>query len=86
MAIRSAITDPGAVLAKVRELAEGGESQLALHMIDLLAMGTGDEPDVVEARALEAKPCVARSEQVDPYVSRSCYRSSARLLENGTGT
>ena len=85
-AIRSAITDPGAVLAKARELAAAGETQLALHVIDLLAMGTGDEPDVVEARALKAELCVARSRQVDPYVSRSCYRSSARLLEHGTGS
>lgn len=83
-AVRSAISDPGAVLARARELAAAGETQLALHVIDLLALGTGDDPDVVAARSLKAELCVARSEQIDPYVSKSCFRSSARLLENGS--
>lgn len=80
-AVRSAITDPAAVLARARELADAGETQLALHVIDLLALGTGDEPEVAGARALKAELCRARAKEIDPFVSTSCYRSSARLLD-----
>lgn len=82
-AIRSAITDPAAVLTRARDLAEAGETQLALHVIDLLALGSGHEPEVVEARELKAELCRTRAGETEPYVSRSCYRSSARLLDNG---
>lgn len=85
-AIRSAITDPDAVLAKARELADAGETQLALHVVDLLALGDGEDPSVVQARALKAELCITRSGEVEPYVSKSCYRSSARLLEKGTSS
>lgn len=85
-AIRSAITDSAAVLTKARELAAAGETQLALHVVDLLALSDSNEPDVEEARLLKAELCVTRSREVAPYVSRSCYRSSARLLEHGTNS
>lgn len=82
-AVRSAI-DPAVVLARARELAEDSEIQLALHVVDLLALGGGDEPEVVEARELKAELCRARAKEVHPFVSKSCYRSSAHLLERGT--
>jgi alkyl sulfatase BDS1-like metallo-beta-lactamase superfamily hydrolase len=82
-AVRSAITDPAAVLARARELADGGETQLALHVVDLLALGRGDEPEVAEARALKAELCRTRASEVSPFVSKSCYRSTARLLDAG---
>ena len=82
-AIRSAIADPAAVLARARELAESGETQLALHVVDVLALGSGTEPEVVEARELKAELCRVRAKEIEPYVSRSCYRSSSRLLDNG---
>lgn len=81
-AVLSAV-DPATVVARARELAEAGETQLALHVIDLVAVSNGSEPAVVEARALKAELCNARAKQVEPYVSRSCYRSSARLLDKG---
>jgi uncharacterized sulfatase len=82
-AVLSAIADPAAVLARARELADAGDTQLALHVIDLLALGHGDEPEVVEARALKAELCRQRAKEVDPFVSKSCYRSTASLLDRG---
>jgi alkyl sulfatase BDS1-like metallo-beta-lactamase superfamily hydrolase len=82
-AVLSAIADPGAVLERARQLAAQGETQLALHVIDLLALAEGDREDVVEARALKAELCRTRAGEVAPFVSKSCYRSSARLLDDG---
>lgn len=82
-AVRSAITDPAAVLARARELAAAGDTQLALHVVDLLALAPGDDPDVVAARKLKADLCRERQTQVPPFVSRSLYHSSAQLLDNG---
>ncbi len=83
-AVLSAITDRHAVLDRARALAEQGQPQLALHVIDLLALAPGDDPEVAEARSLKAELCAARADQVAPFVSRSCYESSARLLEDGS--
>ncbi len=82
-AVRSAISDPAAVIARARELADAGETQLALHVIDLLAQGTADDPETLEARRFKAELCRVRASEVDPFVSKSCYRSSARLLDDG---
>ncbi|GIT01112.1 MAG: hypothetical protein CM1200mP26_28240 [Acidimicrobiales bacterium] len=81
--ILSALGDPAAVLNRAKELAAGGRTQLALHVIDLVALAPGDDPVVVEARAVKAEMCRVRSEEVEPFVSKSCYRSSARLLDQG---
>ena len=82
-AVLSAITDARAVVERARGLAAAGDIQLALHVIDLLALAAGDDPDVVEARALKAELCRIRAKEVDPFVSKSCYRSSAGLLDDG---
>ncbi|MGI9622727.1 MAG: hypothetical protein ACR2PK_07820, partial [Acidimicrobiales bacterium] len=58
-------------------------TQLALHVIDLLALAPGDEPAVVEARELKAQLCRTRAKEIEPYVSKSCYQSSAWILEQG---
>lgn len=79
-AIRSAI-DPSQVLARASELAEAGETQLALHVVDLLAFGPAHDPDAVAARTLKAELCRTRASEVRPFVSKSCYRSTAHLLE-----
>jgi uncharacterized sulfatase len=85
-AMLSAITDPQAVLDRARSLADEGETQLALHVVDLLALGHGDEPVVAAARELKGELCMTRASEVTPYVSKSCYRSSARLLATGTAS
>lgn len=82
-AVLSGIADPQAVLDRARELADGGDTQLALHVIDLLALAPGDDPIVVDARALKAELCRTRAKEIDPFVSKSCYRSSAGLLDDG---
>ena len=82
--VRSVIGDPDVVLERVRSLAEAGETQLALHVVDLLALADGDDPVVVAARGLKAELCRTRADEVRPYVSRAAYRSSARLLDGGS--
>ncbi len=82
-AVRSAITDPAAVIDRARALAADGSTQLALHVIDLLALDTSDDPLAIEARAFKAELCRARAKEVEPFVSKSCYRSSAALLDGG---
>ena len=52
-------------------------------MIDLLAFAEGDDPAVVEARSFKAELCRSRAKEIDPFVSKSCYRSSAGLLDDG---
>ena len=49
----------------------------------LVALAPGNDPVVAEARAIKAEMCRVRSEEVEPFVSKSCYRSSARLLDQG---
>jgi uncharacterized sulfatase len=82
-AILSAVTDHEAVLARARELHEAGETQLALHVVDLLATAPGDTGIVGEAKALKGELCQARAREVDPYVSMALYWSTARLLADG---
>ncbi len=82
-AVLAAITDRGAVVSNARRLADAGDTQLALHVIDLLALAPGDDPDIVAARQLKAELCRTRAREVDSYVSKACLHSSARLLDQG---
>ena len=82
-AVLSAITDLSNVLSRAKEIAEQGDIQLALHVIDLLALADSDVPEVIEARAYKAELCLLRAKEIDPYVSKACYRSSAQLLDKG---
>lgn len=79
-AVREALPEPQRVIARALELQREGKTQLALHVIDLLANDRGDDPLVAEARALKARLCEQRSEQVSSVVSRHLYRSSADEL------
>jgi uncharacterized sulfatase len=82
-AVLEAIAERGAVLARARELQAAGEIQLALHVVDLLALAPGDGPDLVEARRLKAELCRALGEDSPSFVSQSLYLSSARIIEDG---
>ena len=82
-AIAGAITDPAAVIARAEQLAGDGQVQLALHVIDLVALGDGQRPEVAEARRLKADLCRRRAAEVEPYVSKALYETSARILEQG---
>jgi uncharacterized sulfatase len=65
-------------------LAADGNPQLAMHVIDLVALGPDDEPAVIRARGIKSDLCRARSKQVEPYPSKGLYKSSATLLREGT--
>jgi uncharacterized sulfatase len=82
-AILSAIRDRGAVLDRARCLAEEGKTQLALHVVDVIALAPGDDPDVVAARALKADLCNQLADQTPSFVSRSLYLSTARIIAKG---
>ncbi|MAI79153.1 MAG: alkyl sulfatase [Deltaproteobacteria bacterium] len=83
-AVLSAIADPEAVLVRARELADAGEPQLALHVIDVIALAPGNLPVVEEARALKAILCRELAKSSRSFVSQSLYVSSARLIGKGT--
>lgn len=82
-AVRNALGTPEQVFAAAETLRSSGETQLALHVIDLLALCEDDDPLTLRARKLKAELCRERSRQVAPYVSRALYQSSAELLERG---
>ena len=78
-AIRAALPEPHRVIERALELQHEGRTQLALHVIDLLAL-TGDDALATEARALKARLCEERAMQVPTVVSRHLYLSSADEL------
>ena len=75
--------DPEAVVAAARAHFDDGEYQLALHVIDLVALAPGDDETVVAARTLKAECCEKLARQTDPFVSRSLYKSAAVMLRAG---
>lgn len=83
-AVARAITDKPAVIASARALADAGQWQLALHVIDLLATAHGDAPELAQARTLKAAWLRERAAQVASYVSRNLYKVSADMIEQGT--
>ncbi|MFM0698246.1 alkyl sulfatase dimerization domain-containing protein [Paraburkholderia sediminicola] len=76
-AVLSALADPKRVLAEARALQSEGETQLALHVLDLLALAETDTPEVRAARELKAQLCRERATQVPSIVSRQLLLSSA---------
>ena len=83
-AVADAISDKRGVITHARSLAQGGQWQLALHVIDLLATADGDAPEIAEARSLKAEWLRERARQVPSYVSRNLYRVGADMIEQGT--
>lgn len=85
-AVYQALPDPQRVLDHARRLRAEGKVQLALHVVDLLALADEGEPLVDEARALKATLCHERAPQVTSVVSRNLYLSSAdELLKRPIG-
>ena len=76
-AIVAAITDHDAVLNAARAHLAAGEPQLALHVVDLLAMAPGDAPSVVAARELKAEIAAVLAEDPPAYMSANYYRAVA---------
>lgn len=80
-AILEAIGDRSRVLQQARALRDAGEVQLALHVIDLLALAPGGEREVIEARKLKADLLKMRAKDVPSFVSINLYLSAADRLE-----
>ena len=59
------------------------EHQMAMHVLDLLAMVPGDDPKVQQARELKADCCDALAQKNTIFVSRSMLSGSAILLRKG---
>jgi alkyl sulfatase BDS1-like metallo-beta-lactamase superfamily hydrolase len=76
-AIRSAISDPTHVLETARRLRADGERQLALHVIDLLALDTADDPAAVEARTIKAEIAEELASEASSFISANLYRTMA---------
>lgn len=83
-AVAAAITDKAGLIASAQALADAGQWQMALHVIDLLATAPGDAPELAQARALKAQWLRQRAQQVTSYVSRNLYGVSADMIEQGT--
>ncbi len=82
-AVYQALDDPAAVVRRAAALHEAGDTQLAMHVVDLVANAGIVDDVVLEARALKAELCRRRADEVRPYVSKALYRSSAELLDRG---
>lgn len=82
-AILEAITDKRAVLERAAALADQGQTQLALHVVDVLATLTCGGAEVEEARRLKARLMRERASQTQSYISKSVYHSAAQMLDDG---
>jgi alkyl sulfatase BDS1-like metallo-beta-lactamase superfamily hydrolase len=80
-AVLEAIKDRKFVLEKARALKDAGEIQLALHVIDLLALAPGDDSEVNAARKLKSELLHLRSNDVPSFVSTFLYLSAADRLD-----
>ncbi|WP_011299831.1 alkyl sulfatase dimerization domain-containing protein [Cupriavidus necator] len=81
--IAAAVADHDALIRHAQSLAARGEIQLALHVVDVLALAPGDAPTLAEARRLKAGWLRQRAGEVRSYVSRSLYGAAADMLEHG---
>ena len=83
-AVAEAITDKSALIKHAQTLGDSGQHQLALHVIDLLALSDSDAPDITLARKLKASLLRQRATQVESFVSQNLYRVSADMIEQST--
>jgi alkyl sulfatase BDS1-like metallo-beta-lactamase superfamily hydrolase len=80
-AIFEAISGPKKVLEKVRMLRDSNEIQLALHVVDLLALASGEESEILEAKKLKSELLHLRAKEVPSIVSKNLYLSHADNLD-----
>jgi alkyl sulfatase BDS1-like metallo-beta-lactamase superfamily hydrolase len=80
-AIASAITDKRAVLDRAAQLRDAGKFQEALHVVDLLALAAGEEPELSEARRMKRELCGLLAERNPSYISQSIYLAAAAGAE-----
>lgn len=82
-AIAQAITDKQAVIARACALAERGQTQLALHVIDVLASLQCDGPEIAQARKWKAQWMRQRASQTRSFISKSIFHAAAQMIEDG---
>lgn len=82
-AIARALSDKPAILAEAQRLADRTEWQLALHVIDVLALLDIEDPDVHTAKRLKARWLRQRASGVRSFVSKSLYHGCADLIDQG---
>jgi glyoxylase-like metal-dependent hydrolase (beta-lactamase superfamily II) len=75
--IATAITDKQAVLNHATHLRDTGQTQQALHVIDLLALAPGDQPELEHARQLKRELCATLAQHNPSYISQSIYLAAA---------
>ena len=80
-AVLAAISDRKSILDKAKGLMEAGDVQLALHVIDILALAPDDDDDVKEAKKLKSELLHLRSKDVPSIVSTNLYLSHADALD-----
>lgn len=81
-AVRAAIGDTERVLRHADGLRVQGKHQLALHVVDLLALAPGDDDDVKSARALKAKICNELAGLQDDFAGEALYLSAADIIHD----
>lgn len=74
------VGDPERVLERARALARQDQVQLALHVVDLVALAPEDAPGVADARKLKSELLRVRSRQMTSAVSRQLMQSEAETL------
>jgi len=75
------IGNPDKVLARSRALAEEGQVQLALHLVDLV-LDSGAEPHD-EALEMKARLLEALAESEESFIARNIFTSSSSWLARG---
>lgn len=82
-AIAAAITDKASIIAHATQLAQQGQTQLALHVIDLLATLQCEGTELAQARRLKAQWLRQRASETRSFVSKSLYHGAAQMLQDG---
>ncbi len=82
-AIALAITDKQAVITQASALAQQGHTQLALHVIDLLARLQCEGAEIAQARRLKAQWMRQRASQTSSFISKSIFHAAAQMMEDG---
>jgi alkyl sulfatase BDS1-like metallo-beta-lactamase superfamily hydrolase len=82
-AVAQAITDKQAVIVQASRLAEQGQTQLALHVIDLLATLQCEGAEIAQARRLKAQWMRQRASQTRSFISKSIFHAAAQMMEDG---
>lgn len=77
-AIVDAIAEPGHVITTARTLRDRGDAQLALHVLDLLALSARDDDHVRAARALKVELAEELADRAESFISANLYRTMAR--------